>query len=681
MRLHVLKGPQEGQVVDLRDGEFVAGREPGVEVHLPSRRVSRRHCVFQIEGSRVVVRDLGSANGIVVNGQRVEAVELTHGSRVQVGDCLLALEAPELLQAAPRPQAAQPGPPSYTPQASHAPQSSQPPPPPSASGFGAAPHQSAAPIPATPEGGPPVWAPAGDLGPTTNTTPKAELDAALQGAGGGGFGGGGGASGFGGDGGFGGGGGDSGFGDGGFGGGGDSGAGGFGGGGFGGGAPADAPMDFGAGFGDQPASSSGGGFAQDGAYGDPSAQQHQVAPDPFTPPDSGGGMDQGFGAPAAGYGVAGAAETTPAEPPKAPDSKLNARLIWLAEKFKALPWRVHIGMMFAGGLLFFALSPIGGLMGVKKSADGAMLQMGLERGVALAEALGHRNAQTLVTSEISGYDMAPVSGKMGVKEAMILDSTLRTRAPPDSQTRNLSKNETITQAVSTRQPALRSVGSRWEIAVPVRASRDDGAPQTVVGFVWLDYDADEVASEAGNVGPQTVAGFLLALALAAGFYFGIWKLGVGPVAQLREDTELALRGHVNRVDATVRWAQLEELAHSINRVFARVSGGPDRRLPSVLAASPYPIILVDGVRVSEVNDAALYVLQTPRDQVLGKPLLEVVTDPAVSAKLTALLQAIGAGQAPVVAESAVIAGAQRRITVAGEAGAGGAVSFAVVVIA
>jgi len=90
MKLLVLQSPDnQSREISLQAGQNVAGRDPGNELHLPSRRVSRKHCSFAVENNRVIVRDLGSANGVVVEGKRIREAELQAGQRIQIGDYLL----------------------------------------------------------------------------------------------------------------------------------------------------------------------------------------------------------------------------------------------------------------------------------------------------------------------------------------------------------------------------------------------------------------------------------------------------------------------------------------------------------------------------------------------------------------------------------------------------------------
>lgn len=49
------------------------GRSPQCDVRLDSLRVSRHHCCMTTDRNEVHVRDLGSTNGIRINGHRVES--------------------------------------------------------------------------------------------------------------------------------------------------------------------------------------------------------------------------------------------------------------------------------------------------------------------------------------------------------------------------------------------------------------------------------------------------------------------------------------------------------------------------------------------------------------------------------------------------------------------------------
>ena len=83
--LVVQSGPNLGSRFLLDQDLSVAGRHPDADIFLDDVTVSRKHAEFVRVGQSFTVRDLGSMNGIFVNGERVEAANLESGSEVLIG--------------------------------------------------------------------------------------------------------------------------------------------------------------------------------------------------------------------------------------------------------------------------------------------------------------------------------------------------------------------------------------------------------------------------------------------------------------------------------------------------------------------------------------------------------------------------------------------------------------------
>lgn len=92
--LRILKGPGAGTWYPLDEPHVTAGRDPGNTIQLLDDMISRRHAEFRLEGDRHVVADLGSINGVWVNGERVDRRILEDGDRVRVGRVVLLYERP-----------------------------------------------------------------------------------------------------------------------------------------------------------------------------------------------------------------------------------------------------------------------------------------------------------------------------------------------------------------------------------------------------------------------------------------------------------------------------------------------------------------------------------------------------------------------------------------------------------
>jgi FHA domain len=74
----------EGSDISLDREMLVVGRHPQCDARLDSIRVSRRHCCMTPDNGEIVVKDLGSTNGIRINGQRVEKGRLRPGDELSI---------------------------------------------------------------------------------------------------------------------------------------------------------------------------------------------------------------------------------------------------------------------------------------------------------------------------------------------------------------------------------------------------------------------------------------------------------------------------------------------------------------------------------------------------------------------------------------------------------------------
>jgi predicted component of type VI protein secretion system len=82
----------EGPDIALDRAMVVVGRHPNCDTRLDSLRVSRHHCCMTQENGQVLVRDLGSANGIRINGQRVEMGRVRPGDELSIAHIRYRLE-------------------------------------------------------------------------------------------------------------------------------------------------------------------------------------------------------------------------------------------------------------------------------------------------------------------------------------------------------------------------------------------------------------------------------------------------------------------------------------------------------------------------------------------------------------------------------------------------------------
>jgi hypothetical protein len=83
----------EGRAIVLGSQGAVLGRSRDCDVVLEDENVSRHHAEVRPSGGSWIVRDLGSTNGIKVNGRRVDGAQsLKPGDRIELGLSTLTFE-------------------------------------------------------------------------------------------------------------------------------------------------------------------------------------------------------------------------------------------------------------------------------------------------------------------------------------------------------------------------------------------------------------------------------------------------------------------------------------------------------------------------------------------------------------------------------------------------------------
>jgi len=78
----------EGPVTPLEGGRFLLGRGEKCRTQLEGDAVSRYHAEIRFDGDTPRIRDLGSKNGVHVNGAKVEERALAVGDVVRLGACV-----------------------------------------------------------------------------------------------------------------------------------------------------------------------------------------------------------------------------------------------------------------------------------------------------------------------------------------------------------------------------------------------------------------------------------------------------------------------------------------------------------------------------------------------------------------------------------------------------------------
>lgn len=75
------------------------GRRPGSDIHIDNLSISGEHAAIVTTGDEVLIEDLGSTNGTVVNGQPVGKHVLRHGDLIELGKYQLRYTDTDALKA------------------------------------------------------------------------------------------------------------------------------------------------------------------------------------------------------------------------------------------------------------------------------------------------------------------------------------------------------------------------------------------------------------------------------------------------------------------------------------------------------------------------------------------------------------------------------------------------------
>jgi pSer/pThr/pTyr-binding forkhead associated (FHA) protein len=98
VKVMLVSGPAAGAGFAIDRERVIIGRGPGVDRAFDDPAMSRQHAAVEFSGQGFRIRDLGSTNGTIVNGETVQSAELRQGDRIEIGGraFVLSIEAREL---------------------------------------------------------------------------------------------------------------------------------------------------------------------------------------------------------------------------------------------------------------------------------------------------------------------------------------------------------------------------------------------------------------------------------------------------------------------------------------------------------------------------------------------------------------------------------------------------------
>ncbi len=76
----------------LEGSTMVIGRKTDADLRIPVGEVSRAHCEVSIADAKLILRDLDSSNGTIVNNQKVLQATLNAGDIVRIGPVIFIIQ-------------------------------------------------------------------------------------------------------------------------------------------------------------------------------------------------------------------------------------------------------------------------------------------------------------------------------------------------------------------------------------------------------------------------------------------------------------------------------------------------------------------------------------------------------------------------------------------------------------
>lgn len=82
-----------GETIRIDRPQMVIGRSRTCDIVIPSAKVSRQHASLTLDGGELWIEDLGSANGVWYEGEKISRTAITSGDAFVISDETLYFEA------------------------------------------------------------------------------------------------------------------------------------------------------------------------------------------------------------------------------------------------------------------------------------------------------------------------------------------------------------------------------------------------------------------------------------------------------------------------------------------------------------------------------------------------------------------------------------------------------------
>lgn len=96
--LQILSPMERKPIIELGGNDLVIGRSPGCDIRFISENVSRKHARVFFHNEEFMIEDLGSTNGLFVNGIKIVRCALRSNDQIALGEVRLLFNEEKRLQ-------------------------------------------------------------------------------------------------------------------------------------------------------------------------------------------------------------------------------------------------------------------------------------------------------------------------------------------------------------------------------------------------------------------------------------------------------------------------------------------------------------------------------------------------------------------------------------------------------
>jgi pSer/pThr/pTyr-binding forkhead associated (FHA) protein len=91
---------EEDTIFELENDTVLIGRKPDCDIMIDDKQISKHHARILKDATHHAIEDLGSMNGMCINGKRVQRALLRDGDRIKLAEIVLVYHKDEMQRTA-----------------------------------------------------------------------------------------------------------------------------------------------------------------------------------------------------------------------------------------------------------------------------------------------------------------------------------------------------------------------------------------------------------------------------------------------------------------------------------------------------------------------------------------------------------------------------------------------------